>query len=170
MQSPSLPEPNKPKGRSVLVGCLIVGGLGLVALLGFVVWLGLPAFMIDSGRMMTNATTGPGVRSLKDSGCAQAAVTDLDELHRLGTKVNSKLGPRQPPSVRFNVACFVADSSKAPTCDDVARVYLHAPGVQPAAINAVVRIGQRRDSSRLHCSKLYSAEGESSGDAPEVLD
>ena len=34
-----------------------------------------PRFMLDSGRMMRHATTGPGVRELKESLCAQAAVT-----------------------------------------------------------------------------------------------
>lgn len=103
--------------------------------------------------------------------CAQAAVTDLDELQRLGVEIDPKRGLRKTPAVRFNVACFVADSAKAPTCDDVARVYVHAPGVEPSMVNVVVRIGlQSRDTSRLHCSRLYSAEGESRGESPEVLD
>ncbi len=132
--------------------------------------IGLPTFAVDSAKMMVKATNAPGVRELKGSLCAAAAVTDLDVLHHLGVEVTPNLGPRKTPEVRFNVACFVNDSAKMPTCDDVAKVYVHATGAQPAEINVVVRIGRARQTSRLQCSKLYSATGESLGDVPEILD
>jgi hypothetical protein len=166
---PSVEQKSAPRGRGLLVGCLIVGGLGVLVVVGFFFLIGGPGFAQDSYRMMSNAATAPGVSDLTKSMCAQAAVTDLDELHRLGEKMK-RVGPRTTPDVRFNVACFVADGSKAPSCDDVAALYVHAAGVQPNRINVVVRIGQTRDSSHLRCSILYPAEGASLGDVPEVLD
>ena len=155
--------PKKKSGRGCLILLSVLGGLFFLGLVG----VGIAAWTAASSpkgqqalrvlQEMKAAQNAPGTRELNAIGCHQAMVIDMDTVGKdLLDLFDSGVQKPEKLAAKLTVYCQSGPFDTAPTCADVARVFVKAaPPNQPF----LVTVKRQADAKQL-CSSLYSMTGE----------
>jgi hypothetical protein len=133
-----------------LIAALVVGGLGLLFIIGIVVFIVVIAKKaVDIAKEGINA---PGAAEIRAAGCDVGVVTDMA---KFGSTFGFDAGAAGGSTPTAIVVCQVAANKAAPSCQDIAGVYVNA--VQPAGQFTV--LVQTQGTSVSQCQGLYSPKG-----------
>lgn len=166
----SPPLAQKPSGcsRGCLIALLVVGGLVLLggAVAGFALWR--LASSEDGQKVMkaigkgaslaTRGINGPGAKEVREAGCPEAFVLDMNEMMEL-VDLFSDGGPSKPLGAGVMVMCQ-SSVGALPQCEVVARAYVSAPGRPPGDFVVLVKT---KNQNQEYCSRRYSETGEDLG-------
>jgi hypothetical protein len=172
MQQPPSPQPTAKKKSSsgCLIALAIVGGLAVLvmAVVGFGVWRFASskegkAIIGAVGEMATivaEAQSAPGAAEVRELGCDQAMVLDLDRMVKIFKMLDAG-APHESYSVM--VICQVGVlHGDPPSCDRVASTYRAAVNATRPFAASVTRSGSHGEV----CSILYDAKGNRVRDLP----
>lgn len=166
--APIQATPVQKKGCST--GCWIaiavVGGLGLIVcgIAGFIFWRVSQdpdvkkAFNVVAGgvELIKDAQSAKGTDDLKDLGCRDPMVFDVDKLLDFAEETSEGKNFKRPKAdVKKLVVC---NASKSLTCEEVAEEYVDA--AKPKNEFAVV---VNSTSATENCSERFDEDGESLG-------
>lgn len=170
--SPLSPPPaaKKPSGCSsgCLIALLVVGGvvmiIGLVGV--FALWR---AASSEEGQKVMKAIgkgaqlaargiNGPGAQEVRDLGCPEAFVLDMNEMMDLVELFTD--GGLKDVGTSVMVMCQ-GSFGQLPSCDEVAKAYLTAKGRPPGDFVVMVKT---KNQKKEQCTRRYSETGEDLGE------
>lgn len=166
----SPPAAQKPSGCSK--GCLIalisVGAVVmLIGLIGvFALWRAASSEegqkvmkAIGKGaQLATKGINGPGAQEVRNAGCPEALVLDMEEMMEL----IELFADGGMPSLGVGVMVMCQGSfGELPDCGEVAQAYLSAKELPPGDFVVLVKTKSQKGEQ---CSRRYSETGEDLGD------
>jgi hypothetical protein len=109
--------------------------------------------------LMQEASKAPGTEHLRERGCSQAMVIPFERmievLKEFAPEAEKEFNREDMPGVGTMVVCQVSgNESKAPTCDEVARVYAAAVAQAPERFG--VSVQRSRGAA---CEGTYTRDG-----------
>jgi hypothetical protein len=170
MQYPP-PQPQPPlqpaKKKS---GCLLALGIvgGILLVIGIIVGVlvykavsspeGQKAMTLigESAKLGMEAANAPGTKELRDLGCAQALVMDLERIASLARELDASAESPVAKEFRLQVTCTLTSTKGAPTCDQVATTYRTAVGTPAGKYSVAVAVTGNKEPS---CAALYGTDG-----------
>lgn len=103
-------------------------------------------------KIMSEAQNAPGAKEIRDVGCTQALVVDVERMGKLMDAGGDAVGEFSKV-----ITCQVGLLGTAPTCDQLAKTYVHAAGKPPRGF--MVTVTHQRHPQKPTCMKLYSPSG-----------
>jgi hypothetical protein len=154
---PGPPQPPQKKGMSgCLIAALVVGGLGLLAIIAFVVVVAIIAK--KAVGLAQEGMNAPGSAEIRALGCDVGMVTDVS---KVGAMFGLDAGSG-PGAAQAIVVCQMTSPQKAaPTCKEVAQTYVKA-ATPPGKFTVQVRANGR---SQPYCQEIYNEKGVLLGNA-----
>ena len=108
-------------------------------------------------QLASKGISGPGAREVREAGCPEAFVLDMEEMMELiGLFAD---GGTQSMGVGVMVTCQ-GSWGQLPDCDEVAKAYLTAKGLPPGDFVVMVKA---KNQKKEQCSRRYSQTGENLG-------
>jgi hypothetical protein len=150
-QGYSQQQPQPKKGMSgCAIAAIVVGGLGLVVMMVVGVFCYKAAKMV--GEVASEGINAPGAAELRSAGCDVGMVMDpLKVMGSFGVDAGTASGGS--PLV---VSCTVNAGKSAPTCDDIAKVYVKAVTRAPRSFMGQVQV---QGKTKPDCQKIYDETG-----------
>jgi hypothetical protein len=166
------PPPPAKKNTGCWIALAIFAGIALLVFVS----LGIAAWQIyntpgvrevaeavgEGAKILVDAQTAPGTKELRDQGCDQAMVFDVDRIMRFAKKrLDAGTGARPPDVPALLVICQVAHGGAPPNCDDVAAHYLRTAPPPAGEFGVVVGVearGRRVDGGT-GCAIRYDPSG-----------
>lgn len=165
---PNMP-PRKKKGNGCAIALMVMVGITFLGAIGFGVAMwrvmstpeGKQVWKAASGTMklMQEAQNAPGAKEIaKQGGCQQALVIDTEQMAELVESFTPDAGVRKgihDLEEKTMVTCQVGFARTAPTCEQIARIYVDA--AHPKAPFRVTV--QQQGSTTRSCERSYDASG-----------
>ena len=152
-----------------LVAVLVVGGLMMVGCLvsAFMVWRAasseegqkVMAAIGKGAQLAAKGINGPGAQEVREAGCPEAFVLDLNEMASLVELFIDGGTPGKELGGGVMVLCQ-GTFAELPDCAEVARAYLTAKGRPRGEFMVTVK---EKNAKREQCSRRYSETGEDLG-------
>ena len=168
--TPQTPPKKKKKGGGCAVALMVLAGIAVIGLLGVGIAVaklmstpeGKQIWKAASGtmRLVQEAQNAPGAKEVaKQGGCQQALVMDMDKMAELVENFTPDSGAREnirDMDEKTMVTCQVGFAGTAPTCEQIARIYVDA--AHPTAPFRVTV--QQQGASKAKCDRSYDEKGE----------
>lgn len=146
-------QPQQPKkGMSgCALAAIIVGGVGLVIIVVVGVFCYKAAKMV--GEVATEGLNAPGAAEIRAAGCDMGMVMDpLKVMGGFGVDASTGTSSDSP----IVVSCTVNAGKAAPSCDEIAKVYVKAVTKAPRKFMSQVQV---QGKSKPDCQKIYDENG-----------
>ncbi len=164
--APIDPGPGRSGGGGFrVVGIvLVVLGLGMVLVCaGGVYWVSQNEAVMEGLQSIADSQNAPGTEELRAAGCDQAMVLDPTVFLRMAAGFSDEFDELQQANVADEMPSTIvicnATGSGAPSCPDVARVYVESVGSAEGPFMVQVASGGSDP-----CQEVYAADGEGLGD------
>lgn len=163
MQEPQLqPQPARKKsGNGCVIALLVVASIILVGSAAIAFGIYKVATSKEGKAVLgvmgeaVEAQNAPGTEEVRALGCDQAMAMDIDKLGKMFQALDAGAPPRDVFSTMVICQVGVFDKAKAPSCDDVARVYRPAGHPKRPFMVMVQTQGDRKAS----CTAVYDVDG-----------
>jgi hypothetical protein len=144
-------------GLVVLV--LVVGSIGAWLFLRSETGQRLVRATREGISLATEAARAPGTQQLREAGCSQAMVLPMRRMTELFESLGADMGDAQEALDRDEIVVMCqmgGGETAAPSCDDVARIFIDAAGEVPETFAVVV---QNRSQRGAACDARYTKDG-----------
>jgi hypothetical protein len=151
------PLPPRKKMSGCMLAVVIVGALGLLAVIGItatvVFALRTPegSALLDMVKTASEAQTGPGAVALRAQGCANVGVLPVAALNEIAKSADA--GPVISEFATLLVSCFDPPADR--TCDALAAVYVTQAKTTGPIRFAIVQGADEQD----RCAGYYDTAG-----------
>jgi hypothetical protein len=159
-------QPYQPPAKKKGNGCLVALGIfaGILVLGAIAAGIGIYVFsqsdegkhafgiMKEGIKAAQEGANAPGTPELRELGCQQAIVLDMNKLMK-----HFDAGQAKSDEPLLMVTCQATATGTPPTCDDVARTYVKAMGGHAESPIAVVVQVPFKPGKQ--CRRYYSEDG-----------
>jgi len=162
------PPPQKKKGNGCMIALIVVGVLFLATVGGLAFFFYRvsqdpnvkQAFEAagDAIELMQEAQNAEGMEELRDEGCDQALLLDMEKILDIAEK-HAKDGDFERPDSELR-SVVVCNTKKSLDCDEVAETYVDA--ADPS--DGFIVIVQRPGSGEPRCRERFDEKGKSQGE------
>lgn len=111
-------------------------------------------------QLASKGINGPGAQEVRDLGCPEAFVLDMDEMMELIGIFTDAGSAKDELGVGIMVTCQ-GSFGELPDCPEVARAYLTAKGRPPGDFVVMVKT---KNQKKEQCVRRYSEAGDDLGD------